>query len=53
MANVAGMKKASSICSFGMNMNSLDCLHELHDWSISYQLLGKAGKTLQRFHNVL
>ena len=46
MANVAGMKKASSIYSFGMN--SLDSLHE---WSSSRQFLRKAGKTLRRFHN--
>ena len=51
MANVAGMKKASSIYSFGMN--SLDRLHELHEWLFSRQFLGKAGRTLRRFHNVL
>ena len=50
MANVAGMKKASSIYSFGMNR--LDRLHELHEWSFSRQFLRKAGKILPHFHNV-
>ena len=50
MANVAGMKKASSIYSFGMN--GLDRLHELHERSVSRQFLRKAGKILRRFHNV-